>query len=367
MDFVVEINPRSSFKTIPRSDTLFGAICWGIVLLYGDEKLESAFLKPFDQREPPFLISSAFPFVRCVNQVIRYFPIPSLPSPAREVLRFEDMKQDKLLKRARWITSEIFSLLLCGELSFEQLRDELDLTPISEPNKYVLHNSVIVERNLIDKVSEELKIEPGIIVEKLTAPYKLGDTMHNSIDRLQGTVVEGALYYNSHNYFTPDTGCYFLLKVIDEEILEILIPAIRFLEDRGIGGEISTGQGNFDLEITEGKPYVEPESGNAVVILSLCHPTPEQLPQIMESNLSCYQVERRKGMIEAAFFDGIDLWKKTLLNFKEGSILPPPEDYWGCNPVVKEVKFKVRQFGYGFHAKMIRERSLKPGGDVFEV
>ncbi len=355
MDFVVEINPRSSFKTIPRSDTLFGAICWGIALLYGDEKLESNFLKPFDRREPPFLISSAFPFVRCVDQVIRYFPIPSLPFPAREVLRFEDMKRDKLLKGARWITSEIFSQLLCGELSFEKLCDELDSAQNSKQNKYVLQNAAIVERNLIDKLSDELKIEPSIIVEKLTELYKLGDTMHNSIDRLQGTVVEGALYYNPHNYFSPDAGCYFLLKVIDEEILEVLIPAIKFLEDRGIGGEVSTGQGNFDLEIMQEKPYIEPEFANAVVILSLCHPTPEQLPQIMESNLSCYQVERRKGMIEAAFFDEIDLWKNTLLNFKEGSVLPPPEDYWGCNPVVKETKFKVRQFGYGFHAKMIRE------------
>jgi CRISPR-associated protein Csm4 len=350
MDFVVELNPHSSFKTIPKSDTIFGAICWGVAFLYGNERLETNLLKPFDKRLPPFLISSTFPFVRCADRVIRYLPIPLLPSPVHEILEFEELKRSKLLKEAHWITAGIFSDFLHGELSYEKLRDELCLLDDSDQRRYVLHDSIIVERTLINELSDKLRIHPTIVVEMLTCLYKPGDAMHNSIDRLQGTVGEGALYYNPHNYFSPDTGCYFLLKVIDEDILEILIPALRFLEDRGIGGEVSTGQGEFDLEIIPEKLYTEPESGNAVVILSLCHPLPEQLSQIMESNISCYQVERRKGMIESAFFEGKNLWKMTLLNFKEGSLLPPPKDYWGCNPIVKEAMFKVRQYGYGFPA-----------------
>jgi CRISPR-associated protein Csm4 len=48
--------PLSPFKHFPESFTLFGAICWGVRVLYGEDELEKmleAFLN-----EPPFIISS---------------------------------------------------------------------------------------------------------------------------------------------------------------------------------------------------------------------------------------------------------------------------------------------------------------------
>ncbi|MEO1928409.1 MAG: RAMP superfamily CRISPR-associated protein [Nautiliaceae bacterium] len=49
------INPVSPFATPIKGDTLFGSICWAVVYLYGESKLEK-FLEDYDKN--PFLIVS---------------------------------------------------------------------------------------------------------------------------------------------------------------------------------------------------------------------------------------------------------------------------------------------------------------------
>lgn len=59
----VYLEPKATFKTDLQSDTLFGLICWGIRQVFSEQKLEEL-LAQFAAGTPPFLLSSAFPFIR---------------------------------------------------------------------------------------------------------------------------------------------------------------------------------------------------------------------------------------------------------------------------------------------------------------
>ena len=60
---IVYLLPRAPFaKAAPRSDTLFGAICWAIRWLYDEETLVKL-LAGFADGQAPFILSSLFPYV----------------------------------------------------------------------------------------------------------------------------------------------------------------------------------------------------------------------------------------------------------------------------------------------------------------
>jgi len=55
---------KEAVREIEHSDSLFGAICWGLLELEGEDRLKE-FLSLFKEKERvPFLLSSAFPFVK---------------------------------------------------------------------------------------------------------------------------------------------------------------------------------------------------------------------------------------------------------------------------------------------------------------
>lgn len=62
---IVYLKPRSSYRPAMRSDTLWGAICWEMHMLYGEEKLKkfiACYASDHDRAEGIYL-SSAFPYL----------------------------------------------------------------------------------------------------------------------------------------------------------------------------------------------------------------------------------------------------------------------------------------------------------------
>jgi len=110
----VKLHPKGAFHIGERSggyegttefvpaDTLFSALCAGWVLLYGEDELGSDLL-PNSEPDwtPPFLISSAFPFVASV----RFYPKPMLPSPQARI-RWKEVK---------WVSEGVLRAWLKGE------------------------------------------------------------------------------------------------------------------------------------------------------------------------------------------------------------------------------------------------------------
>jgi CRISPR/Cas system CSM-associated protein Csm4 (group 5 of RAMP superfamily) len=88
------------------SDTLFSALCSVVRLGWGESELQRL-LAPFRAGDPPFLLSSAFPFAGSV----RFLPKPhlALPTPPPEDAR-------KRLRQTRWVSLGLFQAWLSGEL-----------------------------------------------------------------------------------------------------------------------------------------------------------------------------------------------------------------------------------------------------------
>jgi CRISPR-associated protein Csm4 len=97
-------------RTHVPADTLFSAICSAWRWLYGAETLQSDLLAPFLHGEqPPFLLSSAFPFA---GEVL-FFPKPL--SPVKMEPQQHTDYNHKRLKNIRYVSRERFAQWVQGQ------------------------------------------------------------------------------------------------------------------------------------------------------------------------------------------------------------------------------------------------------------
>jgi hypothetical protein len=113
------------------ADTLYSALChtWALLgRLPTDDEPAPATPLPFGVHEPKFAISSAFPFVQCLNERVYFWPRPlmDLESCFKQALAPEDTEvvvnkqgreikpQEKLLKNCRYVSTALWQALSEG-------------------------------------------------------------------------------------------------------------------------------------------------------------------------------------------------------------------------------------------------------------
>lgn len=303
---VIYIKPISAFPFPLHSDTLFGAICYGMKELFGEDEV-----KGLDK--PKFLLSSAFPFLEQDNKKIHFFPKIIFPP---KKISTELMDNAKIYKKARFIHESLFNKLLDGELSEEDV--------ISNIDDYKVKNGILMPRN-IDYMIFRISDMPRNVINRIT--NKSEDFFYTS----------GALFENG--------GVFFLIKYIrgEENCKKKIRASIEFLRDRGIGGDISVGKGVFSVEY--GEIDIENENkGDFFVTLSLYSPTDEELKKFGKN--MWYNVIRREGKCK----DGES--KKAIFMFGEGSIFPEiDKQIYGRIEKVRDSP-QVFQYGLAFPLKV---------------
>jgi len=303
----VHLKPLSTFKNpFPQSDTLFGAICWGIKFVHGNEELEKI-LEQFKNGRPPFKISSIFP----KKNGVYYVPKPITSYFTDETVKdFKDMWIIKKAKKIQWITVQDFDKVIKGEKKIDEILKK------SENVSFVKD-----------------MIQPG-----------------NSINRLSSST-EGNLFFRSL-YKHDNTDLYFLLNASNKKIEKKVLDSIRFIRDRGLGGGSSTGHGDFEFSgVEEFERLAPPKSAEQFITLSLYMPKEDEWNFYSEnSRKMSYELVKRKGIVEEAFTSFENPWKRTVFMFKPGSIFPTIEgnENYGQNPIVNSEDFDVQQYGYAF-------------------
>ncbi len=333
-DSIVYLRPQGPglFRSGLRSDTLWGALCWAIRMVYknGDAVLNNlldAYAIP-DNTSGAFYLSSAFPFVFSQDEAKYHFlphpfepyrnqepeAIPTGPSAQKNMLRDEKRRQ----KQLKWIAWEVFSARFCGD-----------------------------DRNTAPSFS------PIIGTRAMT---------HNSIDRTRLGTIEtqngGLLFHTNENYLSIEgrgdlsgweSGLYFLVK----GNFSILEPALRFLEHFGIAGDRGTGKGHFRIDWEEVKIPESPEP-NARFCLSLYHPSESEAGDLDKSTdrVFRYQLADRQGrhLMER------DYLQNGYFCFGEGSvfpILPNSKQFPGKNIEVRAEDrssdiHRVHRYGHAF-------------------
>lgn len=315
---IAYLDPRGPFKNELHSDTLFGLLCWAIRQVFSEAQLVGL-LSRFKAGEPPFLISSAFPYRQEGERREHFLPRPLLrPASFDGLSDREEMRQRKEFKRARWILADQFAEFLQGRLTEQQY------------------------------------YESGAWKSMRSPRVRRVDRLRSRIDRLSGTTDGEGILFASPEYWVEGGGLYFLLKGPETEIVE---KSLAFLEDFGWGGGNAAGYGQFRTRVEEGTLFAEAAEPNRFVTLSLYHPTAAELAHYQQGEI-WYELVRRKGKVGGHFLQAGDFWKRSMLMFAPGSTFPliPGHSVYGDNPIAKGkedgLPFEVQQFGYAFTAAM---------------
>lgn len=344
---IVYLKPKSSFLGEQiHSDTLFGAICWGIRQIYGNDELEemlSRFARDSKKFDPPFLISSSFPYMESEKEKRHFLPKPILKPIWRNVETKEALDKLKTIKKVAYIQENIFNGWINGKITDSDLFEHIKLK----------------EDNITYQLEgEEYLQKGGILIEKgdATGIFKETDILRNVIDRLSNTTTEGGLFYTHETFIGEKSGLFFLIEIKDRVYENLLNASLRFVEDRGIGGDVSVGKGQFDIELlTDTEIIHEPKNPDSFTNLSLYYPCDDEIQFFKQhEEKTWYNLIGRKGKIESAFVSTKDIWKESIQMFEEGSTFPliADRELYGKNPIVKEKPFKIQHYGFALPVKM---------------
>ena len=326
---IVLMSGGSGFlEAVPRSDTLFGAICWALRWLEGEPSLLDL-LARVDAGDPPFLVSSAFPYAVAGGRRTFFLPRPLLP-PAAPGRAEGASVLPKALRRIRWVSAAIFTEILAGRL---------DSAGLAAGVRTGLFQ---VEHGAVARTDESLPTPAQAEVDR------------NGINRLSGAVEEGLLF-TSRVSTARGGGHYCLVREREPDGQARIAAAFRLLADRGIGGDSSVGRGHFEVSMETGEPFNAPADGDALVTLSLFHPSPEDLGHLAaHRDRLWYAIETRRGRLEQMYAPHRRVWKPTLTCLAEGSVFPTAgkREIYGHAPVVLEEPFRVRQNGFAFPVRM---------------
>ncbi|MBT9138183.1 MAG: hypothetical protein DDT31_00733 [Syntrophomonadaceae bacterium] len=290
------------------SDTLFSAICSSFRLLYGNDELVKM-LGSFENGMPPFLISSAFPYI---NDVL-LFPLPKHMDLSRYS---EDWKK---FKKAEFVSYELFKNILNDE--------DLD--------GHVKEDGLIQDKRVLLTGEEISKIKTKKIWNKKETPRVVVDRETSA----------SQIYHFGEVAYSKGCGLHFLIDFKDRGFNEKVRAAIRLLSDEGIGGDRTYGKGLFKKpEFAELDINLAPKEH--FVTLSLYYPQKEEISKLSRRY---YELTSRGGWMYSPVAQ--NLRRKTIRMFVEGSVFKAQEGTYGCLKSVKPDVFKdhnVFRYGYAF-------------------
>lgn len=286
MPLIFYLTPLSPMPRMIRSDTLAGAIIWSLASMGEDVAglLEDKSLR----------VSSGFPFFELENQRLHFGPKPHIPTSDASGLK--ELGRRKDFKKASFLEAGILSKILKGEIGIDDLwKNDFEYRIIDE---------LVIDKELHSSIQKKGKLR---FVRKK-------DIDRNEINRLSGKANN---FFYSQGYLYVDSGLYFILEG-SKEWKRAAEKAIRFLEDRGIGGEVSIGYGRFRYAGSrEGSPFESPADYDSILTLSMYLPTQDEWKEASsKESVLFYTLVRRAGIRH----DGI--LKREVFFIGEGSVIP---------------------------------------------
>lgn len=283
-ELIVNIIPKSIFPSL-HSDTLFGAICFAMEQIYGEEKLIDI-IKKFSDK-PPFLLSSTFPCINYDKEKIYFLPKP-IDSIEKTGSYSKYIDAFKNLDSVKYVTKDIFN---------DWINDRID-------GSYILQNMA------------KYNVKMGLLFPKekqLKFSIKNSDVSRNQINRLNDST---SIYYFS-GYHCKNVNLFFMIRIYDEEYESLLKGALRFLRDRGFGQDISVGKGEFDIgEFSENAILELPKNQKRFITLSRYIPSVDEYNMFKVRKEVFYDICAKRGRSLNGSI------KKQVHFFTEGSTFP---------------------------------------------
>lgn len=273
-----------------QSDTIFGHLCWGMLYLYGENKLKE-FLESYEKATPPLLLSNGFP--------CDLLPLPLTAPPATDTTlsiadQREQFKQHKETRKGRYVTKDDFTRALKGEA----------VIPVSETGE----------------------------IRRIT--------LKNQLNRLTSTTGEEGQLYNFEEYHWPEVTIY--LKVADS-FTNTAEQLLHYLANSGYGKRKSIGYGEIEsMNFEPSQGFEHPQNANAFVTLSNFVPAKDDPTQgYWHTTVKYGKMGEERASEDHAF-------KKPLIMLEAGSTLydHPCHEYYGH--MVTDLSFYADAVQYAF-------------------
>ncbi|MCU0542581.1 MAG: type III-A CRISPR-associated RAMP protein Csm4 [Oscillatoriaceae cyanobacterium Prado104] len=275
------------------SDTLFSAWVSAYARLFGKVAVEGLLREI--QEEPLFRLSSTFVYRQLEGQTIYYLPRPLLrPINYPE----DDFKFTKAYKKLNYLPLEIWQRWYQGEEGFTK-SDSEELFAKTQGKA----NGDLQKAGTFDcgEAFRKAKI-PKIAVDRTTRATNL--------------------YSTGFVKFQESSGLYFLAEFSHQNVANTFSAVLNFLGEEGLGGERSSGAGQFKVEVSDltstWQQVIDFSGKSAYSLISLFWENP--LPNDCLENAS-YELQKRGGWVSSSP-SGSQRRRKSVQMFVEGSVFP---------------------------------------------
>lgn len=329
------VNLEEAGVDVP-SDTLFSALVDTWSRTGGDAELWS---RPFRKGTPPFLLTSAFPFVGDV----RFYPAPIdlrlLIPPDRP-----EETVDKPLKRVRFLSEGLLRRALAG-----QGLPEFLVEPDQRPGKRtgdqhavrLQDGALCLLKEEADQLPDEMRLnaQGGKRSLRLLMRQQVWQTERTprvTVDRINSA---SNIFHAGRTSFAPGCGLWFGVQWRDPDSAvgdrsglsyrKALEQSLTILGDEGIGGERSAGYGAFAPDWGAEFHLRDPRPGRVAWLLSRYLPAPAEIPECLSDPRAAYKLIRVDGWARA--LQGSDQRRKQVHLLTAGSLIAwPPSSQAGA-------------------------------------
>ena len=340
-----EIMDMERTDVIIHSDTVFSALC-NISDKFFGKRYYSELIEPFLEEKPTFLISSVFPYVEIISKsekeedTIYFFPKPLIFKNFVE----KTPKNIKVFKKIQFVSKLIFEAYLTSDDNFleENFQDSRGIVKLN---------------NLIQSGKLWLSEEERRLIPDIDTIWKTQQSPRITIDRITSQTL---IYHYSRVHYRKNAGLFLLIKILEnsnsELVLKNIIKILRYLGDTGIGGERSSGNGQFNIKLDkQNKPYeISFKEGEdyskQFITISLFLPNRSDIENRLIDNNSYYQIINRKGWISNSTYR-----RKSINMVVEGSVLNKngPQIMGIIEEVTPEIlkeesDYKIHRYGYSY-------------------
>jgi CRISPR-associated protein Csm4 len=324
------VNLEETDVTLP-SDTLFAALVDALVRNGGEVE---RFIAPFPRQQadstsqsgdPPFLLTSAFPFVG----QLYFFP---MPLPLQRFFAKNTLQaRRKELKRIRFVSEALFRRLLAGEQVDDWLfpeDDRIDPTMGVALQGGTFWLTAAEQEKLPKGMRRDGKMDKPIPLRALRRRKILAAVRvpRVTVDRVSSA---SEIFHAGRVSFAPGCGLWFgVAWRRPQEILgqngltfqDAFERALAMLADDGLGGERSVGYGAFSCKkACETLTLDDPAPGGLALLLSRYHPRSGELSLALSGAGTGYDLVPISGWLRS--WAGAAQRRKRLWLVGEGSVV----------------------------------------------
>jgi CRISPR-associated protein Csm4 len=289
------IDAEQSAEHCP-SDTLYAALL--ITAAHHGEPFFAPAANHDDQQalDPPFLLSSCFPYVG---------EVPLLPCP-RVRLPLSDVEgHSKRVKKLAYVSPTIFAHIVAASGTDDTSLDAY-LPTEGQPGKGSLY--------MQDKVW--IAHTDGQVPD---APFWKVETIpHVTVDRLRDS---SAYYQVGQVFFAPACGLYVLCQERTTGAAAALYDLLQWLGDRGLGGRRSYGLGQFTVEEPTHLSLPAVAHPQRAVLLSRYRPAPAELTDGVLGEQASYNLIQVSGWLQSDAPQTTAQRRRTVRLLSEGSVI----------------------------------------------